>query len=195
MSVRLLFFFLSLGRFLGLSCLCIPCRNRSVWASQTHDIGLNYFLPFSESVSPICARWSWEDSRRKIHITQHPELQPQKSPKVFSCDIQPKLWEVKLAGIINILTHDVSGLAHQYPSRVLVFWPETVAPPEVQLVLALISCVWHAQTAWVCVYTPRSTLYITHTGSRYILNCFIHCEEQDISLTGAAFFSINNQFI
>lgn len=77
----------------------------------------------------------------------------------------------------------------------LFFWPETVAPPEVQLVLALISCVWHAQTAWVSVYTARSTLYITHTGSRNILNCFRHREEQDISVTGTALFSNNNQFI
>lgn len=54
--------------FLSLSCfLCvyavfflkrIPSQNHSVWACQTHGIGLNYFLLFSDSVFSTSSQYS-----------------------------------------------------------------------------------------------------------------------------------------
>lgn len=118
MSVRLFF---SLAQSVPRPILFVHSfQNRSVWASQSHDIGLNYFLPFSESVSPIPLDDLERTAEKKKTYHRTPWTST-KSQKVFSCVIQPKLWEVKPAAIINILTHDVSSLFHQYPSCVLVF--------------------------------------------------------------------------
>lgn len=193
MSVRLFF---SLAQSVPRPILFVHSfQNRSVWASQSHDIGLNYFLPFSESVSPIpLDDLERTAEKKKKRITEHPELQQnRKRCSVVSFSQNSEKWNQPPSSTSSHTTSPVCFISIHHVS--LFFWPETVAPPEVQLVLALISCVWHAQTAWVSVYTARSTLYITHTGSRNILNCFRHREEQDISVTGAALFSNNNQFI
>lgn len=132
--------------------------------------------------------------KKKKRITEHPELQQNcKRCLVLSFSRNSEKWNQPPSSTSSHTTSPVCFISIHHVS--LFFWPGTVAPPEVQLVLALISCVWHAQTAWVSVYTARSTLYITHTGSRNILNCFRHREEQDISVTGTALFSNNNQFI
>lgn len=56
----------------------------------------------------------------------------------------------------------ISILACHDPSCVLVFWPETVAPPEVQLVLALISFVSHTHRLQESYCTVHCILYIVH---------------------------------
>lgn len=71
MSVRLFF---SLAQSVPRPILFVHSfQNRSVWASQSHDIGLNYFLPFSESVSPIpLDDLERTAEKKKKRITEHP---------------------------------------------------------------------------------------------------------------------------
>lgn len=113
------FFSRSVGSSAYLVCAFLPESQCLGLSKPWHR---SYLLsPFLWVSVPDSSRWSWEDSRKKKKTYHRTPLTSTKSQKVFSCVIQPKLWEVKPAAIINILTHDVSSLFHQYPSCVLVF--------------------------------------------------------------------------
>lgn len=160
--------FLLLGCFLCRCCFLrafLP-QYHSVWACQTHGIGLNDFLPLCDSVSLIPLKCLFSTVKNCFTKLLHPDLETTKLTH-----FRDMMWNQSAVNniiVVNILRHDVSILAHRNPSCVLVFWPETVAPPEVQLVLALIRFVWHAQTAGVCLhwYCPaQSALSVSHSAS------------------------------
>lgn len=113
-------FFLSLSRFLGLSCLCIPSR---IAVSGPLKAMTSVLITFSPSLSQ-CPRFLSMilrgQQKKKKRITEHPELQQnRKRCSVVSFSQNSEKWNQPPSSTSSHTTFPF--LFYQYPSCVLVF--------------------------------------------------------------------------
>lgn len=153
--------FLSLSRV----CLCVCALLHSF--SESQCLGLSVPWHCSQLLSP-CLCFSVHSchcsvlNRRETLLYlfgESKDWSKQNHLMLFVCFMILSCQPVSSKHIVNILTNELASiLASQDPSCVLVFWPETVAQPDVQLVLALISLGLYTHWVLESVYTVHASL-------------------------------------